>query len=178
MTSLDQPNLRALMDNVFETLCETYDRDPTPADWLAIAEEAKARAKAPLAAHSMDATNLSRVVCEKLACFGLVGVVAPTGSYAFRRVPPGDLAAAIKPGAPAGEHVLYQKGIGCGPLAFIKDSDLRTEVLAALVDGATKVQVALLNLGPSALGSGPDHATAYCFSVRRRAAHCVWCAEI
>jgi len=172
MMALDQPNLRALMDNVFETFCEAYDRDPTTADWLAIAEEAKARAKAPPDAHPMDTANLARVVCEKLACFGLVGVVATTGSTALRRVSPGDLAAAFQYGAPAGEHVLYQKGIGCSPFAYVKDADLRSEVLAALEDGATKVQVAALNLSPSAISLGPDHSTAYCVSVRARRIVC------
>ena len=179
MTALDQPNLRALMDNAFETFCEAYDRDPATADWLAIAEEAKARAKAPPAAHPMDAPSLSRVVCEKLACFGHVGVVAPTGSTAFRRVSPGDLAAAFQYGAPAGEHVLYQKSINSGPFAFayVKDADLRAEVLAALEDEATMVLVAAFPEIPSAFGLGPDHITANCFCVRARAAGGVWRAE-
>jgi len=137
----------------------------------------------------MDAPGLSRVVCEKLACFGMVGVEAPVGHIALRRVTPGDLAEAPKYGAPTGEHVLYQKLVGSGPWTYVKDADLRAEVLAVLEDGATKVQVGAIvlheamaagNVTPRARAAGDlsTYVTANSLSVRAPAAsRCTPCAH-
>jgi hypothetical protein len=44
---LSTRDLSALVDSIFETIAESYERDPTAADWLAVAEAVKARAGEP-----------------------------------------------------------------------------------------------------------------------------------
>jgi hypothetical protein len=48
---MNKANISALLDNMQETITEAYERDPTPIDWLAVAEAAKERAAALAAAN-------------------------------------------------------------------------------------------------------------------------------
>jgi hypothetical protein len=68
LTPLSTRDLTALVDSIFETVAETYGRDPTVADWLAIAEAVKARVGELAPSGALMALPVSTVrACSRFA---------------------------------------------------------------------------------------------------------------